>query len=65
MERTPLDVGSAPANLKSATMALKVIRADGTEEDLGVVSRYDRPSGWRGFLVDVRAAYRKARDGNA
>lgn len=61
-EPTHLEVGNAPANLKSATFGLKVIRADGTVEDLGVVSRYDRPTGFRGFLADVRDAYRKARD---
>lgn len=60
-----LHVAGQPANLERGTMAMKVIRADGTEEDLGVVSIYVRPRGWRGFLVDVRDAYRKARDGNA
>lgn len=64
-EPTKLEIGNAPVNLKSGTLALKVIRVDGTVEALGVVSRYDAPTGFRAFLSDVRVAYRKARDGNA
>lgn len=32
----------AGSEVKSAELVIKVIRADGTEEDLGVVARYDR-----------------------
>lgn len=36
------DAAMARSNVKSATMSAKIIRADGTEEDLGVIAEWHR-----------------------
>lgn len=33
------------ADVKHAEIGAKIIRADGTEEDLGVIAEYNRPEG--------------------
>lgn len=49
-------------NPKRIELHHKVIRADGTEEDLGLVSEYDRPSLAKRLWEDFKIEYRRARD---
>lgn len=45
---------AVPSHVKSATLEAVVIRADGTREDLGIIARYDRPTGLKGILLTLK-----------